>query len=310
MNILLILNIVLLSVIVFFAYRKWRSLRSELDEIHQKIIQLKEDKNSCGVLAPFDTNKATNMVTDIIDTMESPYVTEEESNEDDILQQINQELIKTQDQPKQPVILNQVFSAVVSQPSVSNDAVVESLTETTQAPIESPIELPVETPIELPVENLMDLPVELPVERQEELPVREAQGELSSGEAQIEEINEMEFTETRKSFENVTDLNTAQFDNTEEELIQVTSPSQILKLPKNQLPKKYNTDKFLEKNNIQSNVSVAMVEAWRSLPLNQLQQITQDSGLEATKDKTILACQLVSQKVPFIHMGKRYIVNN
>ena len=83
---------------------------------------------------------------------------------------------------------------------------------------------------------------------------------------------------------------------------------QIELLPKNQLPKKYNNDKFLNKNQIHNSEERAMVEAWRTLPLEELRDVATNSGVELSRDKTVVACRLVYNKVPFVHLGKRYIV--
>jgi predicted Holliday junction resolvase-like endonuclease len=92
--------------------------------------------------------------------------------------------------------------------------------------------------------------------------------------------------------------------------IQVNSVKQIQILPKNQLPKKYDNESFLSNNNISNTQERAMVEAWRTMSLNNLQVVAKESGLEVVnKDKTVIACKLVFHKVPFVYMGKRYVIH-
>ena len=67
-------------------------------------------------------------------------------------------------------------------------------------------------------------------------------------------------------------------------LIKVKSVDQINKLPKNNIPK-YNNQKFLENHNIINSQGKALVEVWRSMSLNNLQNIADESGLQKSGDK-------------------------
>ena len=120
----------------------------------------------------------------------------------------------------------------------------------------------------------------------------------------IQEVNSLQFDETEKKTEE--DSITMLID---KHLIKVKSVEQINKLPKNNIPKKYNNQKFLSNHNIINSQGKALVEVWRSMSLNNLQNIATESGLQKSGDKTIMACRLVHHKVPFVYLGKKYVVN-
>ena len=89
----------------------------------------------------------------------------------------------------------------------------------------------------------------------------------------IQEVNSLQFDETEKKTEE--DSITMLID---KHLIKVKSVEQINKLPKN--IQKYNNQKFLSNHNIINSQGKALVEVWRSMSLNNLQNIATESGLQ------------------------------